>query len=471
MTATAPSPSPVSIWLSGMAASVIRVVPRYGLLVALVPFFFPWLVPLVTPDVTRFVAGLIAFIPLTALIEPATEELAEILGQFVGGLLHVVIGNASDVALTGMLLVTAATVRQPMREQMIEIVLYYIVGLILCNMLLFPGLASFLGSFRNGRMRFNAEQAASYVQMLGISIALLLLPSLAFKFATGVGSLPAAAQSLVTPTNLALLSDVMAVLLFVIYVLYIGLAVFQIGERPAQNRRRRAARRAMDDATDDLAISQLPDTIPDTAALFAEERAEAEARFYEASRASEPRAVRLQEKRRARAERGEQRYGRLHILRGLVAIAVLGLCAVVLILVAQGLASGVAHGVLSDLHLNPLFAGLIVFPVAINLAAAYGTVGMAWRNRMEIAFAVASGSVISWVLFSVPVLVLISHLVGLGALPLLFGFFLVVSLGIAFFLYFISALDGETTWLSGLQMMLFYAAVAVVVFVSSIVAQ
>ncbi len=482
MTPTTPSPSSASVWLYDIALGVARLFRRYGLLLALVPFFFPQLVPGVSLDIVRFVSGLIAFIPLTTLIASATEELAEVLGQFIGGLLNVVFSNASDLALTGMLLATAAGagVSQARRGEMIEIVLYYSVGLILCHILLFPGLATFLGSLRHGRMRFDREQAVSYTHLLGTSLAILLLPSLAYKFASGVGSLQSAALLLLTRANLTLLSDITAVLLFVIYLLFVGSVVFQFDfsfERRAQNRRQRAARRrAAASDGDDTAIRQLDDAMPDTQALFAEEHAAAEARLYEASAGAvgmsgEPRAARLEQKRQKRQERDERRAVPSRPLRGFIALLVLALATAVLVVVGQSVAIGVAHGILSDLHLNPLFAGLIVFPLVVSLVETYGAVGAAWNNRMEITFAVASGSAISWVLLGVPVLMLVSHLVGLGALPLLFGFFLVASLGIAFYLYFISTRSGETTWIEGLQMILFFAAVAVVAGVSSVVAQ
>jgi calcium/proton exchanger cax len=139
--------------------------------------------------------------------------------------------------------------------------------------------------------------------------------------------------------------------------------------------------------------------------------------------------------------------------------------------IAISLAHGIAGGVLLALHLNPLFAGLIVFPGIIGLAEMRGAIGLAWANRIEITFAVASGSVINWALLGVPVLVIISHVVGLGALPLLFGFFLVATLGIGVGLLALNALNGEATWLEGFQMLLFFAAVAVVASVTSVVAQ
>lgn len=459
-------------------AGMLRQVRRFVLLVALVPFFYPQLVPAIAPDVTGFLAGLIALIPITLLIESAVEEVAELLGQVLGGFLHVIFSNASDLALTVALLATAASatvVSQARRGEMVEIVLYYIAGIILCQTLLFPGLAMFLGNLRNGRMRFNSEQAASYAGIMGISIAILLLPSLAYKFATGVGSLRAASLALITPANLALLSDITAVLLFVIYALYIASAVFRLdfAEARLRRQRKRAARQLeMDGNAEEVSTNPpVPEAIPDATALFAEERAEAEARLFEAIPVSrEPRTIRPEERRRERESRGARRYGSL-TLRGLTALLVLALCTVALVIVAEGLARGVANGVLSDLHLNPLFAGLIVFPLAVNLIEAYGAVGMAWRNRMEITFAVTAGSTISWVLLGVPALVLISHVLGLGALPLLFGFFLVATLGIALYLFTVSALSGETDYVSGLQMMLFFAAVAVIAFVTSVVAQ
>ena len=93
----------------------------------------------------------------------------------------------------------------------------------------------------------------------------------------------------------------------------------------------------------------------------------------------------------------------------------------------------------------------------------------AWQNRMEGAMAVAAGSSVQVALFVTPVLVLASLPISLGepslVLTMIFPALELIVLGLVSFVYALVSLDGETTWLEGLQLLAFYAMVAAVAFI------
>ncbi|HKT39683.1 MAG TPA: hypothetical protein VJR48_15005, partial [Ktedonobacterales bacterium] len=88
-----------------------------------------------------------------------------------------------------------------------------------------------------------------------------------------------------------------------------------------------------------------------------------------------------------------------------------------------------------------------------------------WRNDMDAAMNVAAGSSVQVPLFVTPVLVLISAiLAGANAgsvLTLVFNPVVLIVVGLVTFVYALVNLDGETTWLEGVQLLAFYLMIAV----------
>jgi Ca2+:H+ antiporter len=119
-------------------------------------------------------------------------------------------------------------------------------------------------------------------------------------------------------------------------------------------------------------------------------------------------------------------------------------------------------------YLTPVSVGLVLFPLVCNLGEQAGSVMAAWQNRMEAAMSVAAGSSVQVALFVTPVLVLLSFPIS-GFVPgliltLIFKPLELIVLGLVAFVYALVSLDGETTWLEGLQLLAFYAMVIAVAF-------
>src|SRR5262249_35614187 len=153
-----------------------------------------------------------------------------------------------------------------------------------------------------------------------------------------------------------------------------------------------------------------------------------------------------------------------------VPIAVVSLAASTLatVLVAGLLVSVTDNVVRQSEQLTPLSVGLILFPIVCNLGEQAGSINNAWRNKMEGAMALAAGSSIQVALFVTPVLALISLVLAGGQqeliLRLIFLPFALIVIGLVSSMYALVSLDGETTWLEGLELLSIYAMIAVAAF-------
>jgi len=112
--------------------------------------------------------------------------------------------------------------------------------------------------------------------------------------------------------------------------------------------------------------------------------------------------------------------------------------------------------------LSQLFLGLIVIPLIGNAAEHATAVVVARRGQTDLALHIALGSSTQVALFVAPLLV------GVGALlsqpmSLVFTGFEVVALGFASLIVTVIALDGESNWFEGAQLLALYALVALAV--------
>ena len=413
-----------------------------------------------------FALAALALIPLAGFVESAVEELAELLGPFVGGLLHTTFGNVAELTIGLAVLLSFAN------SGGADIVEGSIAGVIIRNSLLFLGVSTILGCFRNGHMKFNAENASEYSTVFALAVVGLSIPTIVTLVPLTVTS--SVTGKLILPGNIPL-PGFLAVVLVVSYLAYIGFAVFRLGEgynlveKRRHQREERRKRRILKRASAFPITAQL-----DTGALFAEERLSADQRLLaeEASRVlpgeSKQRIYAksglLQERRRKREEQGARAILHEHpILRGLLALLVLAIA-------TAGVASmseGFAHSVEELIKLNgtlrnyDVFLGLILIPILAGIVELYGSVGAARENRMEITMAVTAGASIQMILLVVPVLVLVGLFTG-HPLSLVFNPIEVIVFGASTFIFMLLSRDGESTWLEGVQLCSFWALVAVV---------
>ena len=97
----------------------------------------------------------------------ATEQLAERMGEGVGGLLNATFGNAAE------LIIALAALRAGLHD----VVKASIAGSIVGNILLVLGAAMLAGGLRHPEQQFNAAAARSQATMLTLAAIALVLPA------------------------------------------------------------------------------------------------------------------------------------------------------------------------------------------------------------------------------------------------------------------------------------------------------
>jgi len=112
--------------------------------------------------------------------------------------------------------------------------------------------------------------------------------------------------------------------------------------------------------------------------------------------------------------------------------------------------------------LSELFLGLIVIPIVGNAAEHATAVVAASRGKTDLALHIALGSSTQVALFVAPVLVAVGMLLG-RPMNLVFTTFEVVALGLSSLIVTVIALDGESHWFEGAQLLAAYGLIALAV--------
>lgn len=147
-----------------------------------------------------FVTSAVAILPLAGWMGRATEQLAERMGEGVGGLLNATFGNAAE------LIIALAALRAGLHD----VVKASLVGSIVGNILLVLGAAMLAGGLRRSEQHFNPAGARSQATMLTLAAIALVLPA-AFQATVGT-----------TAEGIGRLSVSISVVLLLVYLLYLA---------------------------------------------------------------------------------------------------------------------------------------------------------------------------------------------------------------------------------------------------------
>ena len=130
-----------------------------------------------------FITSMIAIMPLAFLMGKATEEIALRTSESVGGLLNATFGNAAEIIICVLALLTAyeAGVGTETAEIMINIVQASLIGSILGNLLLVTGLSFVWGGIHHSEQKFSETQVGSNGSLLLLSVIVLIIPTV-FNF-------------------------------------------------------------------------------------------------------------------------------------------------------------------------------------------------------------------------------------------------------------------------------------------------
>lgn len=150
-----------------------------------------------------FLTSAAAIVPLAALMGRATEQLAERLGEGVGGLLNATFGNAAELIIAIMAL----------RAGLVDLVKASITGSIIGNILLVFGLSAFYGGLKHATQRFNATAASLGATMLVLSAIGLVVPAV-FHWLVIASGEPAPERTLSLEIAFVLIVTYVASLLF-----------------------------------------------------------------------------------------------------------------------------------------------------------------------------------------------------------------------------------------------------------------
>jgi Ca2+:H+ antiporter len=149
-----------------------------------------------------FLASALSLVPLAGLLGRATEEAAIYTGPKIGALLNATLGNAAELIITIIAL----------RAGLVDLVKASIAGSIIGNILVVLGLALLLGGLKNGTQFFDAKSAGTNATMMGLAVVSLTIPAV---FALGAPDVRPTAE------DISFISDGLAIVLIVVYALYI----------------------------------------------------------------------------------------------------------------------------------------------------------------------------------------------------------------------------------------------------------
>ncbi len=120
---------------------------------------------------------------------------------------------------------------------------------------------------------------------------------------------------------------------------------------------------------------------------------------------------------------------------------------------------GATEETIASLGVSELFLGIIIIPLVGNAAEHGAAVMMAAKNKMDLSFSIAVGSSTQIALFVAPLMVFISLLFG-NDMNLAFTAFEVAAVALSVGVVTVIALDGESNWLEGAQLLAVYVILA-----------
>ena len=124
---------------------------------------------------------------------------------------------------------------------------------------------------------------------------------------------------------------------------------------------------------------------------------------------------------------------------------------------------GAVEPVLEHLGWTEFFLGIVVIPLVGNVAEHLTAVTVAAKNRMNMSLEISVGSSLQVALFVAPVLVFVSLLMG-NPLTLVFNQFELIALAAAALIAALVALDGQSNWMEGAQLLVVYVILAMAFF-------
>jgi Ca2+:H+ antiporter len=115
---------------------------------------------------------------------------------------------------------------------------------------------------------------------------------------------------------------------------------------------------------------------------------------------------------------------------------------------------------LSELHVSSEFAGLVIVAIAGNAIENFVGVKLAAQNRPDYALAIILQSPVQIAVGLIPVLVLLSNVIGPTPLTLVLPTLLLAVLALGTVIAVVVVFDGESTWIEGVALVGLYVLIA-----------
>ena len=336
--------------------------------------------------IVLFVIAAIALIPLAKLIGDSTEHLATHYGPTVGSLLNVTFGNAAEIIIA-IVAISAG---------LLDLVKASITGAIIGNILLIFGLSIVVGGFRFKEQKFSRENIGFQSSMLFLAIIGLAVPTI-----MAYTVLPPSEH----PGEIQLLSDSLAIILIIVYILGIIFTFFTHKH------------------------------------LFVQPEEPATA----AGNGAQPAAA-----------HDDDHHGHWSKKKSfiLLAASMAGVIVVSEILVGSVEATG------QELGFGELFVGAIIVGIVGNAAEHSSAILLARRGKMELSIGIAAGSGTQIALFVVPILVFAGIALG-QPFSLVFTLFELAVIFLAAIILNLIVHDGRSNWFEGVMLTAVYVIIAI----------
>ncbi|KAJ5652717.1 hypothetical protein N7507_010143 [Penicillium longicatenatum] len=427
------------------------------------------------PPLVVFIWNLIAIVPLSITLTLATERLSQELGETAGALLNITI--VCKVFLSALVWLGTNLISTALMKNNIKVVQASLLGSILVNLLLVLGSAIIAGGWASPDQTYNSDLTHAFVGLLNLTVSCLMIPVYRilrkrerYKISRSYGPVLQQRRVRHSPRHL-----------FPIPVLPIQIPCtpIPISPRgtpcdPPNAQSERPTRRSYDEMFMDIESQE------STESLINKSRQRPEMQQIQPEGPSSPLDDIQPEsglpmhhldtdRRRPQQEwdgvaPGAQE-AQLHQCKNLsfasraISITVLVASTILIAICAEFFAS--SFGVLNEKGiLGESFVGLIVIPVAGNVAENVTAVIVAHKNQLDLAISVALGSAIQIGLLVAPVIVLVAWALEKPMTLHFDRFGMVTLVGSALLVSFL-VLKGKTNYLEGAILCACFAAISV----------
>ncbi|GBC08025.1 hypothetical protein RclHR1_07870008 [Rhizophagus clarus] len=162
-------------------------------------------------DTWVFILNFLAIIPLAKLLGFVTEDISLRVGQTIGGLLNATFGNAVELIVSIMAL----------RDGQIRVVQASILGSIISNLLLVLGMCFVAGGIYHKTQSFNQTAAQTSSSLMALACIGLIIPAAFISSVSSIGNPSIVGNTDNHTRELLNLSHGTAVVLLIIYILYL----------------------------------------------------------------------------------------------------------------------------------------------------------------------------------------------------------------------------------------------------------